>query len=123
MARVPSNMRKRYPRGSPRRYDVVENGMQALYHPPAVVHDVKAPCWDWMTMLGSTYADFRPQSWRQFCFLAPFLTDHHLRRILEQTVAPAFAIARAELWTGTRGSPPTAFARQVAMYLAHVGCG
>lgn len=74
-------------------------------------------------MLGSTYADFRPQSWGQFCLLAPFLTDQHLRRILEQTVAPAFAVARAELWAGTRGSPPTAFARQVAMYLAHVGCG
>ena len=74
-------------------------------------------------MLGSPQADFRPQSWRQFCLLAPFLTDHHLRRILEQTVAPAFAVARAELWAQTRGGPPEAFARQVAMYLAHVGCG
>jgi chromosomal replication initiation ATPase DnaA len=27
------------------------------------------------------------------------------------------------LWTRTRGSPAAAFARQVAMYLAHVGLG
>jgi len=74
-------------------------------------------------MLGSTYADFRPQSWRQFRLLAPFLTDHHLRRILEQAVAPAFDVARVELWHHTRGSAATALARQVAMYLAHVVCG
>lgn len=74
-------------------------------------------------MLGSTHADFRPQSWRQFCRLAPFLTDHHLRCILEQTVAPTFAVAHAELWAPHRGRPTAAFARQVAMYLAHVACG
>jgi chromosomal replication initiation ATPase DnaA len=74
-------------------------------------------------MLGSTHADFRPQSWRQFCLLAPFLTDHHLRCILEQTVAPAFAVPCADLWARRRGKPSAAFARQVAMYLAHVECG
>jgi chromosomal replication initiation ATPase DnaA len=74
-------------------------------------------------MLGSTYADFRPKSWRHFRILAPFLTDHHLRRILEQAVTAAFDVGRADLWAQTRGSPATAFARQVAMYLAHVVCG
>jgi chromosomal replication initiation ATPase DnaA len=74
-------------------------------------------------MLGSTYADFRPQSWRQFCSLAPFLNDQHLCRILEQAVAPAFEVGRAALWMRTRGGPGAAFARQVAMYLAHVGGG
>ena len=45
------------------------------------------------------------------------------RRIIEQAVSAAFHVVRDELWTATRGSPSTAFARQVAMYLAHVGCG
>jgi hypothetical protein len=75
-------------------------------------------------MLGSTHADFRPQSWRQFRRLAPFLTDHHLRCILEQAVAPPFAVARARLWDSARGGPPEVLlARHVAMYLAHVVCG
>jgi hypothetical protein len=79
-------------------------------------------------MLGSTLADFEPQSWepqswRRFRRLAPFLTDQHLRRILEEAAAPAFAVARPRLWVRTRGSPSEALARQVAMYLAHVGCG
>jgi len=74
-------------------------------------------------MSGSNYADLRPRSWRQFRRRAPFLTDQHLRRILEDTVAPAFAVARANLWARTRGSPPEALARQVAMYMAHVGYG
>jgi chromosomal replication initiation ATPase DnaA len=38
-------------------------------------------------------------------------------------VAPAFAVARARLWAGARSSPPEVLARQVAMYLAHVGLG
>jgi len=74
-------------------------------------------------MLGSTFADFRPHSWRQFCSLAPFLNDQHLCRILEQAVTPAFEVAHTQLWTPTRGGPDAAFARQVAMYLAHVGGG
>jgi len=74
-------------------------------------------------MLGSNLADLCPRTRRQSCRRLPFLTDQHLRRILEETVAPAFAVARAELWARTRGSPPTALARQVAMYLAHVGYG
>ena len=78
-------------------------------------------------MLGSSLVDFPPsalpQPWLQ-CRLAPPLpADQHLRRLLEQTVAPAFAVPCAELWGDTRGSPDAALARQVAMYLAHVGCG
>ena len=73
-------------------------------------------------MLGSTYADLRSQ-WRQIYLPAQLLGDQHLRRIIEQAVSPAFHVVRDELWTATRGSPSTAFARQVAMYLAHVGCG
>lgn len=34
-----------------------------------------------------------------------------------------FLVASADLWSQTRGRPRAAFARQVAMYLAHVGCG
>ena len=74
-------------------------------------------------MLGSTSAGLAPHPSRRPCGSAPVLTDQHLRRILEHTVAPAFAVARAALWRATRGSPAEAFARQVAMYLAHVGFG
>jgi chromosomal replication initiation ATPase DnaA len=57
------------------------------------------------------------------CRPAQYAQDQHLRRIFEQAVAPAFRIKAEELWAETRGSPNSAFARQVAMYLAHVGCG
>jgi chromosomal replication initiation ATPase DnaA len=73
-------------------------------------------------MLGSIEADFRPQ-WRHAYLPARTISDQHLRRIIEQAVAPSFTIIGKDLWTSTRGSPATAFARQVAMYLAHVGCG
>lgn len=73
---------------------------------------------DWTIMLASTYADFRPHVlWR------PLFHDEHIRRVLEQAVAQAFDVAPDELWSHKRGSPAAAFARQVAMYLAHVGCG
>jgi chromosomal replication initiation ATPase DnaA len=80
-------------------------------------------------MLGSSCAASSPRPPRRphGCALPVLtqLTDHgtHLRRLIEQTVAPAFAVRRAALWAATRGSPPDAFARQVAMYLAHVGLG
>ena len=74
-------------------------------------------------MLGSPCADLRLRPWRQFCRRSPLLTDQHLRRILEEAVAPAFAVGRARLWAGARGKPREVLARQVAMYLAHVGFG
>jgi chromosomal replication initiation ATPase DnaA len=74
-------------------------------------------------MPGSPCVNFAPRSWRQFCRRAPVLTDQHLRRVLEEAIAPAFAVGRARLWAGTRGSPREALARQVAMYFAHVGFG
>jgi chromosomal replication initiation ATPase DnaA len=43
--------------------------------------------------------------------------------MLEQAVSRVFMVASAELWSGTRGRPRVAFARQVAMYLAHVAWG
>jgi hypothetical protein len=74
-------------------------------------------------MLGSTCAGITPQPARRPKRRAPYPCNENLRPILEHTVARAFAIARAALWAPTRGSPPEAFARQVAMYLAHVGLG
>jgi chromosomal replication initiation ATPase DnaA len=50
-------------------------------------------------------------------------SNQHLRRLLEQAVAPTFDVGRTELWIGTRGGPVSALARQVAMYLAHVHGG
>jgi hypothetical protein len=74
-------------------------------------------------MLGSLRAGLDPRSPRRPCGGAPYPVDRHLRHLLEQAVAPPFAVARAALWLPTRGSPAEAFARQVAMYLAHVGLG
>jgi chromosomal replication initiation ATPase DnaA len=51
------------------------------------------------------------------------MPDHFMRQILEQAVSGVFTVAGPDLWTLTRGRPPIAFARQVAMYLAHVECG
>jgi chromosomal replication initiation ATPase DnaA len=49
--------------------------------------------------------------------------DRCVREMLEQTVPRVFMVASADLWSETRGHPRAAFARQVAMYLAHVACG
>jgi chromosomal replication initiation ATPase DnaA len=46
-----------------------------------------------------------------------------LRPIIEYAIAVAFEIERHDLRSATRGKAQTAFARQVAMYLAHVTCG
>src|SRR5262245_46409062 len=74
-------------------------------------------------MLGSPGADIGPRALRRPGGRAPFLTDQHLRRLLEHTVAPAFSVSHSALWRNTRGSPAEAFARQVARYLTHVGLG
>lgn len=46
-----------------------------------------------------------------------------LRRHVEQAVAFVFGVDVEELRRPTRGPAGAAFARQVAMYLVHVGCG
>lgn len=46
-----------------------------------------------------------------------------IRQAIEPAVAAVFEVDIAELRAPTRGSARTAFARQVAMYLAHVVCG
>jgi chromosomal replication initiation ATPase DnaA len=74
-------------------------------------------------MLGSPRADLAPRSRSAPCGSALIPADRHLRHIIEHTIAPPFAVPRAALWLPTRGSPAQAFARQVAMYLAHVGLG
>jgi chromosomal replication initiation ATPase DnaA len=51
------------------------------------------------------------------------IPDRLLREMLEQAVSRVFMVASSELWSGTRGRPHVAFARQVAMYLAHVAWG
>ena len=51
------------------------------------------------------------------------LSDQHLRGMLEQAVLRVFMVASSDLWSQTRGRPRVAFARQVAMYLAHVAWG
>jgi len=45
------------------------------------------------------------------------------RRVIEATVAASFDLPVAELGAATRRQAPVAFARQVAMYIAHVGLG
>ena len=49
--------------------------------------------------------------------------DKFIRQVLEQAVSGVFMVGSADLWAGTRRHPRAAFARQVAMYLAHVACG
>jgi chromosomal replication initiation ATPase DnaA len=51
------------------------------------------------------------------------LPDQLVREMLEQAVSRVFMVGRDDLWSGTRGRPHVAFARQVAMYLAHVALG
>lgn len=46
-----------------------------------------------------------------------------LSRLILQAVASAFGICEMELRASTRRCAAVAFARQVAMYLAHVACG
>ena len=46
-----------------------------------------------------------------------------VRWAIESAVAAVFEVCVEDLRGKTRGSARTAFARQVAMYLAHVGCG
>jgi chromosomal replication initiation ATPase DnaA len=46
-----------------------------------------------------------------------------VRRAIEPAVATVFEVDIEDLRAPTRGSPRAAFARQVAMYLAHVSCG
>jgi chromosomal replication initiation ATPase DnaA len=45
------------------------------------------------------------------------------REAIEQAVIQVFGIAYKDLRRTTRGRAKVALARQVAMYLAHVGCG
>jgi len=46
-----------------------------------------------------------------------------LRQVIDPAVAAVFEVDLHDLRAATRGSTRTAFARQVAMYLAHVVCG
>lgn len=45
------------------------------------------------------------------------------RAVVEETVAQVFGVGRAEFGRPSRGKAPSARARQVAMYLAHVSLG
>lgn len=45
------------------------------------------------------------------------------REAIEHAVSQVFGIAGRDLWRTTRGRAKVALARQVAMYLTHVGCG
>jgi hypothetical protein len=75
------------------------------------------------SMSGSPCADPAPRPRRHACRPSPPLADQQLRHALEAAVAPALAVARAQLWAGRRGQPVEVLARRVAMYLAHVAFG
>lgn len=45
------------------------------------------------------------------------------RLAIDFAISNVFGIEGRALWHGTRGAKDIAFARQVAMYLAHVACG
>lgn len=46
-----------------------------------------------------------------------------VRQLLDHAMSRAFAVRSRDLWSRSRGRPAAAFARQVAMYLAHVAFG
>lgn len=50
-------------------------------------------------------------------------SPHDICQLVAACVAFDFGLDAAELETGLRGSQRMAFARQIAMYLAHVGFG
>ena len=54
---------------------------------------------------------------------AATLEDDNMREVLPRLVAGVFEIDAALLFLPTRGSSAIARARQVAMYIAHVGIG
>ena len=54
---------------------------------------------------------------------AAALHEHFRRAAIEHAVTQVFGIAGHDLRRATRGRANVALARQVAMYLAHVGCG
>lgn len=55
--------------------------------------------------------------------MARGIPDQFLRLTLDQAVLRVFMVGSSDLWSSTRGRPHAAFARQVAMYLAHVAFG
>lgn len=60
---------------------------------------------------------------RRSC-LAEAADDYeHIRRLIETAIASAFAVPVDELRAPSRRTQPVAFARQSAMYLAHVVLG
>ncbi|MBA2124696.1 chromosomal replication initiator DnaA [Hyphomicrobium methylovorum] len=60
---------------------------------------------------------------------APFIDTErserfrHARLAIDVAISSVFGIAPEALWRNSRGVRDIAFARQVAMYLAHVSCG
>lgn len=54
---------------------------------------------------------------------SPVLSSGLVRRVVEQAVAMAFQVPLRELRARTRRRAQIAFARQVAMYMAHVAYG
>jgi len=51
------------------------------------------------------------------------VSEPFVRQLLDHAMSRAFKIGGRGLWSRTRGKPAAAFARQVAMYLAHVSFG
>jgi chromosomal replication initiation ATPase DnaA len=63
----------------------------------------------------SRAASWQDEEWQRDCA--------RVRRLLEPAVAAVFDVEVEDLRAATRRSAQAAFARQVAMYLAHVVCG
>jgi chromosomal replication initiation ATPase DnaA len=63
------------------------------------------------------------QPWRVSAKVTARIPERVVREVLEQIVSGVFTVRSVDLWSGTRGRPRAAFARQVAMYLAHVAWG
>src|SRR5207253_1177264 len=95
------NQEATYPRRSPIQYNGLANG----------VH---------LSTIKNTGSFLQPL---RVVEATPPVQDQFVRHMLDQAVSRVFMVASSDLWAGTRGRPHVAFARQVAMYLAHVACG
>ena len=51
------------------------------------------------------------------------VSEPFVRQLLDHAMSRTFKVRSRDLWSGTRGQPAAAFARQVAMNLAHVSFG
>src|SRR5262245_9812592 len=80
------------------------------------LHETDMTC----RVVSCDHIDLQPRRVRRQARRIP---ERLVREMLDQAVIRVFVVPSDGLWSETRGPTKVAFARQVAMYLAHVTCG